>query len=179
MIDELIDIFNEKNEPIGQKMKHEAHRDGTWHRVSHVWIYNLKGEILLQLRAKNKELYPDMWDISAAGHLGAGEDPITGGLREMEEEIGLTAKPEDLEFLKIRELKINIGQMVNNEFCYVYLMKYDGDIDNLDLRDGEVAKLKLLKLNELEIDLKARPERYAKHGDYWLEIIDAVIQKIG
>ena len=59
MADELIDIYDENNKPLGiQKMKSEAHRDGLWHRASHVWIYNSKGEILLQLRAKNKELWP-------------------------------------------------------------------------------------------------------------------------
>lgn len=72
MADELIDIFDENNNPRGiQKLKSEAHKEGIWHRAVHIWIYNLKGEILLQLRSKNKELYPDRWDVSAAGHGGA------------------------------------------------------------------------------------------------------------
>jgi isopentenyldiphosphate isomerase len=174
MSDELIDIFNNKNEPTGQKMKHEAHRDGSWHRVSHIWIYNSKGEVLLQLRAKNKELYPNMWDISAAGHLGAGEDPVTGGLREMEEEIGLIAKPNDLKFFKVRELKIRLGEMINNEFCYVYFLKFDGNPSDLDLQDGEVSKLKFMPLDQLEADLKIHPDNYAKHGEYWTEVINKI-----
>ncbi|MFA6100312.1 MAG: NUDIX domain-containing protein [Patescibacteria group bacterium] len=173
MSDELIDIFDDKNEPTGiQKMKHEAHRDGSWHRSSHIWIYNSKGEVLLQLRAKNKELYPNVWDASAAGHLGAGEDPLTGGLREMEEEIGLIAKPEDLEFFKVRELKVKLGQMINNEFCYVYFLNFDGDVSKLNLQGEEVAKLKFIPVDELEADLKIHPESYAKHGEYWNEVIE-------
>ena len=90
MADELIDICDENNNLINvQKTKSEAHKNGLWHRASHIWIYNSNGEILLQLRAKEKPLYPDMWDISAAGHISAGEDPITSGLREVKEEIGL------------------------------------------------------------------------------------------
>lgn len=86
MADELIEIYNGNNEPLGiEKMKSEAHRNGLWHRASHIWIYNSAGEILLQLRAENKELYPNMWDISAAGHISAGEEPIISALREMEE----------------------------------------------------------------------------------------------
>ena len=82
MADELIDICDESNNLTKiQKMKSYAHKAGLWHRTAHIWIYNSKGNILLQLRAKEKLLYPDMWDISAAGHVSAGEDPTTSGLR--------------------------------------------------------------------------------------------------
>ena len=82
MGDELIDICDEANHLTGvQKMKSEAHKDGLWHRAVHIWLYNSKGEILLQWRAKNKLLYPEMWDISAAGHVSASENPITSGLQ--------------------------------------------------------------------------------------------------
>lgn len=93
MADELVDIYNDNNETLGiEKMKSEAHKNGLWHRSSHIWIYNSRSEILLQLRADNKEMYPNMWDISAAGHVDAGEEPIVAALREMEEEIGLSVK---------------------------------------------------------------------------------------
>ena len=96
MADELIDICDKNNNHINiQKMKSEAHKDGLWHRASHIWIYNSNGEILLQLRAKEKELYPDMWDISAAGHVSAGEEPIVSGLREVKEELGLKGQIDD------------------------------------------------------------------------------------
>jgi isopentenyldiphosphate isomerase len=55
MSDELIDIVDENNQPTGErKMKSLAHQDGSWHCSAHVWIYNSKGEILLQLRSKDK-----------------------------------------------------------------------------------------------------------------------------
>lgn len=100
MSDELIDIYNEENKPLFgvQKMKSEAHRKGLWHRASHVWIYNSKGEILLQLRAKNKEFWPNMWDISVAGHIGSGEDQLSATVRETEEEVGLRIMPDDLDY---------------------------------------------------------------------------------
>ncbi len=76
-------------------MKSEAHREGLWHRAAHIWAYNSKGEILLQLRAKNKRTFPDKWDLSVAGHISASEEPIDSALREIEEEVGLCAKKED------------------------------------------------------------------------------------
>ena len=46
-----------------------------------------------------------MWDTSVAGHVTAGEDPITSAVREIEEEIGLQVNKEDLQFFKIIKVK--------------------------------------------------------------------------
>ncbi|MFA6160672.1 MAG: NUDIX domain-containing protein [Patescibacteria group bacterium] len=179
MPDELIDIYDADNRPIGvRKMKHAAHKDGSWHRAAHVWIYNSKGEILLQLRAKTKDLYPDRWDISAAGHAGAGESEVDAAIRETREEIGLTVKPEDLQFFKIRELKIDTPQMKNDEFCYVYFLKFDGGTNTFRMDDGEVAEVKFISIDELEADLKNHTEKYAQHGSYWDEVIEEVKLKM-
>lgn len=175
MADELIEIYNGNNKPLGiEKMKSEAHRNGLWHRASHIWIYNSAGEILLQLRAENKELYPNMWDISAAGHISAGEEPIISALREMEEEIGLSAKPEDLQFFKIRKYKAVYKEIKNNEFYYIYFLKFDGDLGELTLQDEEVAKIQFLPIDKIEEELKTHPDKYVPHEDYWLEVIKEV-----
>lgn len=175
MADELIDICDEENNLTGvQKMKSEAHRDGLWHRNAHIWIYNSKGEILLQLRAKEKLLFPDVWDISAAGHVGLGEDPIISGLREMVEEVGLKIKQEDLHFLEIRKTRIVYKDIKNNEFYYVYLFKFDGDIGGLKLQNEEVQEIKFFSVEEIEEGLKINPEKFVPHGDYWFKIINEV-----
>jgi len=175
MADELIDICDETNKLLGiQKMKSEAHKNGLWHRSSHVWIYNSSGEILLQLRADNKEMYPNMWDISAAGHVDAGEEPIVAALREMEEEIGLSIKQEDLEFFKIIKVQAVYKEIVNNEFDYVYFLKFDGDINKLALQKEEVAKIQFLSIDKIKEELQEYPEKYVPHGDYWFDIIKKV-----
>jgi len=179
MADELIDICDENNNLLGiQKMKNEAHRNGLWHRASHIWIYNSKGEILLQLRAKEKSLYPDMWDISAAGHINAGEDPVTSGLREVEEEIGLKLKKEDLDFFIIRKNKDIFRDIKNNEFYYVYFFKFDGDINKLKLQQEEVRRIQFFPINKIEEELKINPDRYVPHGDYWFEVLNEVKKKL-
>ncbi|MFH0856414.1 MAG: NUDIX domain-containing protein [bacterium] len=178
MADELIDIFDEKNKPLGiQKMKSEAHRDGLWHRTSHVWIYNSRGEIFLQFRANTKD-WPNMWDISAAGHINAGEDTLTAALRETEEEIGLKLKPDDLEFFKIHNLRMAYNEKRNNEHAYVYFFKFDGDINDLKMQKEEVAKIKFIPVAELTEDLKLHPLKYVPHGDYWDEVIEEVRNRI-
>lgn len=179
MADELIDICDENNKLTGiQKMKSEAHRDGLWHRAVHIWIYNSEGELLLQLRAKKKLLYPDMWDISAAGHVSAGDEPITSGLREIEEEIGLKVKKEDLQFFKIRKTKAIFRDIKNNEFYYIYFLKFDGDIKQLKLQDEEVQKIRFLPLSKIEEELKKYQKKYVPHGDYWFDVIAEVKRKL-
>jgi len=179
MTDELIDICDENNNLLGiQKMGSEVHKNGLWHRASHVWIYNSKGEILLQLRAKNKELYPDMWDISAAGQVSAGEEPIISGLRETEEEIGLSVKKDELEFFKIRKHKAIFRNIKDNEFYYVYFLKFDGDVKKLKFQDEEVQSIQFLPIEKIEEELKRNPEKYVPHRDYWFEVINKVKQKL-
>ena len=59
MADELIDVYDENNNPLNlTKKRSEVHREGDWHCSAHVWLYNFKGEILLQLRAKEKDFAP-------------------------------------------------------------------------------------------------------------------------
>lgn len=179
MADELIDIYNESNELTNiHKMKSEAHKEGLWHRAAHVWIYNSKGEILLQLRAKGKPLFPDMWDISVAGHVSAGEDPVISGLRELEEEIGLKIKQDDLQFFNIRKVKTVDRNIKNNEFYYAYFLKFDGNVNKLKLQDEEVQKIQFLPINKIEEELKINPDKYVPHGDYWFEIINEVKRKL-
>ena len=179
MADELIDIVDENNNLTGvQKMKSEAHYDGLWHRGAHVWIYNSKGEVLLQLRAKEKDLFPDMWDVSVAGNVLAGEEPIVSALREIQEEIDLNIKKEDLELYDIRTEKIIFREIVNNGFCYVYLLKYDGDISNLKIQKEELQKIEFIPIENIEKELKENPEKYVPHKhNYWQKTLDAIKNK--
>lgn len=179
MPDELLDVFDENNKPINvQKMISEIHRDGLWHRASHIWIYNSKGEILLQLRAEDKFVYPNMWDISAAGHVNANEEPIDSGLREMEEEIGLKVKKEDLNFYRIRKNQAVFRNIKNNEFFYVYFLRFDSDVRGLKLQKEEVQKIRFIPIDELEKQLKENPEMYTPHGDYWADVIKQVKKRL-
>ena len=99
MSEEYFDVLDEKGNKTGiTKPRSAVHRDGDWHKSVHVWI--IRGnEILLQRRAPQKDSYPNMLDISAAGHLDAGEDAITGAMRELKEELGIDAEPSDFELI--------------------------------------------------------------------------------
>ncbi|MFA5931279.1 MAG: NUDIX domain-containing protein [archaeon] len=156
MADELIDVVDPSTGvPTGEKiMKSVAHHKGIFHLAVHIWIYNSSGEVLLQLRAKQKKLFPDLWDISCAGHIGAGEKPLVCAVREMEEELGLKIKPTDLEFaFNFLDCMNANDNMINNEFCPVYLYKYDGKAEKVVLQKEEVAKVNFFKINFLEKEI--------------------------
>lgn len=174
MADELVDICDESNNIIGKGMKSVAHRDGLWHRAATIWIYNSKGEILLQLRAKNKELAPNLWDISVAGHIGIGEDPLTAAIREVGEEIGLKIEKRDLQFSRIRKYSMNYKHIKNREFYYIYFLKYDKDPKELILQEEEVQEVKFFNPDKLEKELKEHPEKFVPHGTFWQETIKEI-----
>jgi len=158
MSDELIDIVDENNKIIEKQLKSKAHKEGLLHRVAHVWIYNSKGEILLQLRAKNKPLFPNVWDVSAAGHITAGEEVIISALREIKEEIGLQLKEKDLDYGYIIRTSSSGENFQNEEFAYTYFYKFDGDVFKLKLQEEEVQQVKFFSFEEIENMLNNNPE---------------------
>jgi len=118
MQDELIDIIDKNGKPTGEiRLKSEVHKLGLYHASVHIWFYTLGGNILLQKRASDKDTYPDLWDISVAGHIGAGETPENAVIRETEEEIGLSITKADISFLKIfLAEKCPTLTIIDNEF---------------------------------------------------------------
>lgn len=178
-MDEIIDIVDENNDLTGiTKSRNDAHREGLWHRLINICIYNSKGEILLQLRSKDKMIYPDMWDISVAGHIGAGEQPLNAALRETGEETGLNAKKEDLDFYKIRPEEYQKGDVNMKEFLYIFLLKYDGGISKLKIQKEEVQEIRFMPIIEVEEELKSGSLKFAPHGAYWEDVLSEVKRKL-
>jgi isopentenyldiphosphate isomerase len=131
--------------------------------------------MLLQLRAKDKLQYPDLWDISAAGHVTAGEEPVISCVREMEEEIGLSVSAEDLQFYRIEKYH---EPKNNNEFAYIYFIKLEEDINNFKLQDEEVQMAEFVAIDKLEEDLKSDYGRFCPHGEYWFNVIAEVRKRL-
>ena len=96
-MDELIDILTSEGMPTGKTaLKSEAHKNGWFHATVHIWIYTKENKILLQKRAMTKKVFPGLWDISVAGHIGAGESILDGAQREVNEELGIDISKADL-----------------------------------------------------------------------------------
>ena len=150
---ELIDVLDENGHPTGlRKEKREIHRDGDWHRAVHVWVIRPDGSLLIQLRAADKLNNPNMWDISAAGHVSAGEGSLVSAVREVEEEIGLKLKETELNFLgTLKQVAIlNEGSYTDREFNDVYWVNFEGELSALTLQEEELQELKFIHWTELQ-----------------------------
>lgn len=87
--DEVFDVVDEDDRPVGRATRAEVHRLGLLHRAVHLFVFNRKGELFLQLRSRLKDVHPRRWDSSASGHLDAGEDYPQAAVRELAEELGV------------------------------------------------------------------------------------------
>lgn len=176
MADEMIDIVDDKNNKIGLRMlKSQAHQYGKWHRATHTWVYNNRGEVLLQLRAKDKLVYPDLWDVAVGGHVGMGESEVSSAVREIEEEIGLEVLEDQLTLYKIKPFN-GSGLVANNEFIYVYTLPYNGGLEELTIQREEVQRLGLFNVDELAQNIRKNPQKYVPRYDYWIEMICKIIE---
>ena len=126
---ELLDVFDEVGRHVGVKDRETVHRDGDWHRVFHCLVVAERpgtGAVaVLQLRGATKAAFANMLDLTAAGHLEAGESPLDG-IRELEEELGIHVDPADLVPLGTRRLIDESGEgRLNRELTHVYLLRDD------------------------------------------------------
>lgn len=86
---EFLDIVDENDNIVGQASKQDIYSKKLTHRIVHVFIFNDKNELALQLRSDKMSFCPGHWVISAGGHVHAGESPKQAILRECQEELGV------------------------------------------------------------------------------------------
>lgn len=173
MSEEYLDILNEKGEPTGESRPYnDAHQKGLIHRTAHVWFVNSKKQILLQKRASNKLAYPDYWDISAAGHISAGQTSLEGAQMETKEELGLSLPGEAFVFLcTLKEnIILNQGTYVNNEFQDVYVVRMDIELSQMH-SDEEVSELKWIEFEEFKLISKDEKSMLVPHAEEYDRLI--------
>ena len=155
-MDERIDVLDESGGPTGEVVwKSEAHRRGLWHRCFHCWVFGTDGAagkpyLLVQRRASGKDTWPGRLDVTAAGHIGAGEEPLGGGLRELEEELGLRVEGERLVPLGTRRVDLPIPAGRDREFHEVFLLFDASPPGDLRLQREEVEAVLGLALDAAE-----------------------------
>lgn len=147
---ELLDILNEDGTKTGiRRERGVAHREGSLHATVHTWIIreNQKSgyDVLLQKRSAVKDSNPGCYDISSAGHVAAGDEPLPAAARELEEELGIKARQEDLRYIGIHHGAFEAvfhGQLFrDNELSSVYVYTKPVKEDQLELQEEEVESV--------------------------------------
>lgn len=147
---ELLDVLEEDGSRTGiVRERGVVHCEGSLHPTVHVWIVRKREDrgydVLLQKRSARKDSYPRCYDISSAGHMEAGEEPAAGAVRELEEELGLIVRPEDLETVgvhKSRREAVFYGRLFkDSEWSYIYLLRAAVCAEELSLQESEVKEV--------------------------------------
>lgn len=139
----LIDVYTDRNEPAGYTIeKKEAHAKGLWHRVFTCLVINVDNKTAyLQKKTPGRYSFdrPDYMDVTVGGHYEAGED-IEAGVRELEEETGLTASFSDLVPLGQRQTSVVLAENYdNNEFQHIFLFPTRYKVDDFKFTEDEVC----------------------------------------
>jgi isopentenyldiphosphate isomerase len=124
--DELFDVLNADGSATGEvKRRADVHRDGDWHRAFHLWIAGRTSdgvtEVLFQCRSTRKDTWPRRLDIAVGGHYRAGET-IHDVVREIDEEVGLTPRLEDLVYVGERRAESLNPAWQDREIQDVYVL---------------------------------------------------------
>tara|TARA_Y100000310_G_scaffold345199_1_gene462599 strand:- start:2860 stop:3408 length:549 start_codon:yes stop_codon:yes gene_type:complete len=177
MTEELYDELDKHGKPTGKTITPEqAHKNQIWHACVHVWIYNEKNEILLQKRSQQMDICPGLWDISAAGHLSSGEDPLKTAAREAKEELDIDINTHDLKKVGYKKFNKKLPSIIDKnfihtEFVHVYLWKHDNQRFIKD--KNEVEEVKFIPLDVFEKECKDET-KYVPHKEYYDFVVSEV-----
>ena len=155
---EYFDIRDWEGRRTGEQQERQlVHQTGLIHGTTHIWIFrrNQKtgsADVLLQKRSLQKDSFPGLYDTSAAGHIPAGADFLESGLRELKEELGITARPEELQYLFLHRQEVDTefyGQrFYDRQVSAVYLLVRAVDEKELQLQKEEVDSVRWMDMDE-------------------------------
>ncbi|PYT01911.1 MAG: isopentenyl-diphosphate delta-isomerase [Acidobacteria bacterium] len=125
--DELIVLVDDNGTPIGIAPKLQAHNSETkLHLAFSVFVFNSRGELLLQQRAMTKKTWPGVWSNSCCGHLMLHETTEHAAARRLKKELGLIANDLTVILPNFR-YRAEKDKVVENEICPVLVATCDSD----------------------------------------------------
>lgn len=154
--EELLILVDDSDRQTGSLSKGECHDgDGVLHRAFSVFLFNEKGELLLQQRAPGKRLWPMYWSNSCCSHPRQGEQIDEAASRRLQDELGTRAA---LEFVYKFTYQARYGHLGSeHELCYVYLGRIAAPVQ---ANDHEIVSIRFVSIDELERDFRENPDRF-------------------
>lgn len=159
---EQVVVVSENDEILGLMEKMEAHENGILHRAFSVFLFNDKGEMLLQKRASGKYHSPNQWTNAVCSHPKIDETYLEGAQRRLKEELGITTDlTEKFSFI----YKADVGQNLwEHELDHVFTGNYEG---SFVLNNDEVSEVRYISMQQLDEEMNANPEKFTE----WFKII--------
>ena len=161
-------LVDDNDQQIGFMEKIRAHEQGLLHRAFSVFIFNSKGEMLLQQRAEHKYHSGGLWSNTCCSHPRPGEDIMEAAARRLREEMGFDTSLEKIyDFIYRAELNNNLTE---HEFDHVLAGQYDGPVI---FNTEEVKDVSYKNMLEIKMSIATQPEMFTE----WFKITFPSIEK--
>ena len=162
-MEEKVVLVNENNEVLGLMPKMEVHEKGLLHRAISILLYNSKGEMLIQQRAKTKYHWPLIWSNAVCSHPRENEDFQDAAQRRLKEELNITCSLKEV-YRFIYKAKDEQTGLIEHEYDVVFKGVYD---DEIPFNSDEIESIRWITLDNLSQEIEDQPEIYS----FWFKEI--------
>lgn len=156
MVEEVVLVDGDDAE-IGREEKLRAHQNGgKLHRAISVFVFNGRGELMLQQRAMTKYHSKGLWANTCCSHPAPGEKAADAAHRRLKEEMGFDCPMEE-SFHFTYATSVGEG-LTEREYDHIFFGRYDGEPR---INRNEVSDWRWMSLEQLQKDIKSVPNRFA------------------
>ncbi len=160
MREEIIILVDKDDKQIGTGEKMDIHRAGRLHRAFSVFVFNSKGETLLQRRALDKYHSAGLWTNTCCSHPRVGEETIAGAKRRLKEEMGIECELREVDSFVY---KTEFEGLFEHEFDHIFIGIYEG---NPILNKNEAHDYLWISMGDLKKEIERSPNKYTS----WFKI---------
>ncbi|MGV0925266.1 isopentenyl-diphosphate Delta-isomerase [Empedobacter tilapiae] len=161
-MEEFVVLVDQDDQKLGLMEKQQAHVVGLLHRAFSVFVFNSKGELMIQQRAASKYHSPTLWTNTCCSHPRDNETYKQAAHRRLEEEMGFDCELEyKFNFIYKAHLE---NDLIEHELDHVFIGTFD---DEPKLNPDEVMAYRWVELDDLKKDMEKNPQNYTA----WFKII--------
>ncbi|HLN53214.1 MAG TPA: isopentenyl-diphosphate Delta-isomerase [Lentimicrobium sp.] len=154
-MEDLVILVDQDDNETGVMEKMQAHKEAVLHRAFSIFIFNSKGELMLQQRALNKYHSPGLWTNTCCSHPRPGEKTIDAAHRRLVEEMGFDCTfNEAFSFVYKAPFE---NKLTEHEYDHVFI----GICDTIpSLNKDEVNSYRMATLNQVSAEMDNNPELF-------------------
>lgn len=161
-------LVDKDDNTVGTMDKMQAHETGALHRAFSIFLFNEKGELLLQKRNELKYHSGGLWTNTCCSHPKPGEPLVKGAKERLMEEMGIET---DLEFAFSFVYKAEFSNgLTENEFDHVYVGRFS---EEPQINPEEASDWKYMGMENIKKEIEESPDLYTE----WFKIALPMIEK--
>jgi isopentenyl-diphosphate Delta-isomerase len=165
-------LVDEQDKAIGTMGKLEVHEKAILHRAFSIFIFNDKGEMLLQKRADNKYHSAGLWTNACCSHPRPGEDTLAAAQKRLDEEMGFTTVLNKA-FSFIYKAPFDNG-LTEHEYDHVFTGTYNGLVYPNPI---EVSEYCYLPVAAIKSSIQTKPGNFTEWFKIALPKLEQYLQK--